>query len=84
MAWDAGDLRDPGDHPVDVASVDGIARDRPQDEWSGAALAAAGFQDAEDGQVSGMVAGLVAFADQVQHSVASQSLGANRARPGSG
>ena len=59
VARNTGDLRDPGDHAVDVAAVDRLAGDRPKDESPAGALLPAGFQDAEDGTVIGMVAGLL-------------------------
>src|SRR6478672_8000391 len=31
---DPGGLRDPGDHPVNVAAVDRLARDRSQYQWA--------------------------------------------------
>ena len=41
----------------------------------GGAFAATGLQDPQDGTVRGMVVGLVAFVDQVQHPVAMQGFG---------
>ena len=63
------------DHPVDVAAVDRLAGDRPQDQRPVGALAAAGLQDPEhrDGERHG--GGLVALADQVQDAVPAQGLG---------
>jgi hypothetical protein len=75
VPWNAGDRGDPGDHPVRVATVDGLLRNGSQDEGSGGALAAAGFQDAEDGHGDRHGGGLVALPDQVQHLMASESLG---------
>lgn len=60
---------------VGVAAVDRLARDRSKQESPGCALAAAGFQDAEDGHGERHGGRLVALADQVKHSVASQGLG---------
>jgi hypothetical protein len=37
VALDAGDVRDPGDHPEGVAAVDRFSRDWSEDEWSGGA-----------------------------------------------
>ena len=75
MAWDAGDLCDPGDHPVGVAAGDRVARDRSKEESPGGALAAADLQDAQDGHGDWHGGGLVSLAEQVQHSVTSQGLG---------
>ena len=70
-----GGLRDAGDHPVDVASVDRLAGDRPQHERPGRALAAAGLERPEDGDGHGHGGGLVALADQVQDAVAAEGVG---------
>jgi len=72
---DASDLRDPGDHAVGVASVDGLAGNRSQDQWPAGALAATGFQNAQDGDSERHGGGLVALADQVQHPVSAQCVG---------
>jgi hypothetical protein len=72
---DAGDRRDPEHHPVDVSSVDGLAGGRPQDQWPVGALSAAGLEDPEDRDGDGHGDGLVAFADQVQDTVAAQRVG---------
>jgi hypothetical protein len=72
---DASGFRDPGDHAVGVASVDGLAGDRSQDQWPVGALAAAGFQNAQDGDGQRHGGGLVALADQVQHPVSAQGVG---------
>ena len=45
VTWDGRGLRDPGDHPVDVATVDRVAGERSQDQVSGDPLATTGFQD---------------------------------------
>ena len=71
VARNTGDLRDPGDHAVDVATVYRLAGDRPKDEPPAGALSPAGFQDAEDGHGDRHGCGLVALADQAQYSVAS-------------
>jgi len=56
---DASGFRDPGDHAVDVPSVDRLAGDRSQHQRPAGPLAAAGLQDAEHWTVTGMVAGLL-------------------------
>jgi hypothetical protein len=71
---DASDLRDPGNHAVGVAAVDRPTRDRAQDQQSGCALVAAGFQTRNTDTVSGIVAGLLPFAQQVQHPMVAEAL----------
>jgi hypothetical protein len=44
VAWDASGLGDAHDHPVDVTSVNGLPRDRAQDQGSMGALSPAGFE----------------------------------------
>ena len=46
MPWDASGLGDPGDHAVNIASVDRLAGDRSQHERPAGPLAPTGFQDA--------------------------------------
>jgi hypothetical protein len=75
VPWDAGGSGDALHHPVDVAPVDRLAAGRPKDERAGGALAAAGLQDAQDGDGQRHGGGLVALADQVQHPVPAEGVG---------
>lgn len=61
VSGDAGHLSDSDDHAVAVASVDRLARQRPQNQRPFGEFASAGLQDAQAGTVSGMVAGLLPF-----------------------
>jgi hypothetical protein len=70
-----GCLRDPGDHPVGVATIDRHAGDGPQDQRTGGPLPAAGLKDAEDWDGQRHGGGLVALAHQMQDPVAPQGLG---------
>lgn len=47
------------DHAVDIAAVDRVARERPQDESPVRAFAAAGLESSQAGHVIGIVAGLL-------------------------
>jgi len=75
MSRDGCGFRDPRDHAVGVASVDRLAGDRSQDQWPAGALAAAGFQNAQDGDSERHGGGLVALADQVQDPVTAAGVG---------
>ena len=77
---DPGGLRDAGDHPVDVASVDRPPGDRSEHEWPTDALTAAGLERSEHGHRDRHGGRLVALADQVQHTVAAEGVGVVRVR----
>jgi hypothetical protein len=74
VARDAGGSGDADDHPVDVASVDGLAGHGPQDERTFGALSLTGFEHPEDWHGDRHGRGLVALPDQVQDPVAAQGL----------
>ena len=75
VPWDPSRLRDPGDHPVGVATVDRLARKGAQHQRACGAFAPAGLENSEDGHGQRHGGGLVALADQVEHAVSAQRFG---------
>jgi hypothetical protein len=75
VPWDARDLGDPGDHPVNVAAVDWLACRRPKHQRAFGSFAAAGLEHPQHPNGEWHGGGLVALAEQAQHAVAAQGLG---------
>ena len=74
MPRNAGSLRDPGDHPVDVAAINRPPGDGAQDQRPGGALAAASLEHAQHRHGQRHRGRHDALADQVQHPVTTKSL----------
>ena len=75
MARDARGPRDPLDHPVDIAAVDGVPAHRSQDQPAGGPFPATRLEHPQDRDGEGPGGWLVALADQPQDSMASDGLG---------
>ncbi len=72
---DAGGLRDPQHHPVDVTAIDRLPGGWPYNQRAIGASTAAGHQDPEDRDGEGQGGGLAAVADQVEDAVPAQGFG---------
>ena len=74
VSWNAGDLGDPGDHPVGVAAVDRLTRHGAQHEGPVGTFSSACLEDSQDGNGEWHGGGLVALTDQVEDTVPTQGL----------
>jgi hypothetical protein len=75
VSRDAGAFGNPDDHPVGVATIDGLAGVRSQHQWPFGSVTAGSFENPEYWDGERHRGGLVAFPDQVQDSLAAKDFG---------